>query len=173
MHQPIGGKFSKDFKSLKRIEIFWLVQVLLNFERFLGSPLGGGRWVDGVGLVWVCRECPIHTHMHTHAHIHTHTHTCMLNMINMINMDASMLAAICNFYTCIYMHVYACTCMCMCMVIPSMPPDAPRHPPPTCPFLRATGSWKHQNSISLELIEIFQFCLKILYLWSFLKSYRL
>ena len=44
--------------------------------------------------------------MHRHAHTHTHTHTCMLNMINM---DASMLVAICNFYTCI--HVCACMCM--------------------------------------------------------------
>ena len=42
--------------------------------------------------------------MHTQAC--THTSTCMLNMINM---DASMLVAICNFYTCIHVHV----CMCM------------------------------------------------------------
>ena len=38
--------------------------------------------------------------MHTCAHMHMHvcTHTCMLNMINM---DASMSVAICNFYTCV------------------------------------------------------------------------
>ena len=39
------------------------------------------------------------THMHTHACMHTCT--CMLNMLIMLNMDGSMLAAICNFYTCI------------------------------------------------------------------------
>ena len=35
----------------------------------------------------------------THAHMHVCTHTCMLNMINM---DPSMEAAICNFNTCIF-----------------------------------------------------------------------
>ena len=45
-----------------------------------------------------------------HACTCTHARTCMLSMLNMINMDASMSVAICNFYTCI--HV--CVCMCMC-----------------------------------------------------------
>ena len=40
-----------------------------------------------------------------HVHACTHTCTCMLNMINM---DASMSAAICNFYTCIHVHVCVC-----------------------------------------------------------------
>ena len=38
------------------------------------------------------------------------------------------------------------------------PPHTPIHPPS-----RAAGSPKHKSSISLELIEIFQFCVKILY----------
>ena len=42
----------------------------------------------------------------SHADMHTHARTCMLNMLNM---DASMSVAICNFYTCINVHV----CMCM------------------------------------------------------------
>ena len=45
--------------------------------------------------------------MHMHAHTCTHARTCMLNMINM---DASMSVAICNFYTCI--HVHACVSVC-------------------------------------------------------------
>ena len=102
----------------------------------------------------------MHIHMHTHAHAHTHARTCMLNMLIMLNMDASMSAAICNFYTCI--HV--CMCMCVCGGHPPMTPDAPDSPPPTCPLPRAAGSPKHQNSISSELIEIIRFCLKILYL---------
>ena len=50
------------------------------------------------------------THAHTHAH--THARTCMLNMLNMLNMDASMSAAICNFYTCIN--------VCVCVFCPLM-----------------------------------------------------
>ena len=151
----MGGGFSTDFKSSNGIEISWLVQVLLNFYWFWGSPLGGGWWVDGVGVGMGVWGCPMHVHMHTHAH------TCMLNMINMINMDASMSVAICNFYTCICMCMHACVCMWMCVATPpcpQMPPDTPTH-------LLA--------SISLELFKIFQFCLKILYLWTLPNSYRL
>ena len=64
---------------------------------------GGGGWYGCVG------GCPMHACTHTHAHACTHAHTCMLNMLNMLNMDASMSAAICNFYTCINV----CVCMCM------------------------------------------------------------
>ena len=60
---------------------------------------GGG---GGYGCVGVSHAC-------THAHACMHTCTCMLNMLNM---DASMSVAICNFYTCINVHV----CMCMCVV---------------------------------------------------------
>ena len=45
----------------------------------------------------------------SHAHMHAkHAHTSMLHMINMINMDASMSVAICNFYTCIQVHASMC-----------------------------------------------------------------
>ena len=138
MHPPMGGEFSTDFKSLNRIEISSLVQVLFNFDRFQGSP---GWWLMGM-VVPLGVPC---------------THACMLNIVNMINMDASMSVAICNFYTCICMRVHVCGDT-------PMSPDAPRHPPSTCPLHRAAGSPKHRNSISLELIEIFQFYLNILYL---------
>ena len=146
--------------------------MLSNFKWFWGStPLGGwqmGGW--GWGWAWVCGEV---SHACTHAHTCTHACTCMLNMLNMLNMDASMSAAICNFYTCINVRVCVCLHVHMCVCVwgyPPMPPDAP---PPTCPLPRAAGSPKHQNSISPELIEIIWFCLKILYLWTFLNSYRL
>ena len=58
-----------------------------------------GGWVGGGGVG--CGGTP-HTraHMHAHActHARVHTHACMLNMINMA---ASMVAAICNFLTCL------------------------------------------------------------------------
>ena len=127
-------------------------------------PPGGvaDGWM-GWGLAWVCGGCLMHARMHTHAHACMHARTCMLNMLNMLNMDASMSAAICNFYTCINVCVCMCMCVCMCVCVET-PPMSPDAPPPTCPLPRAAGSPKHQNSISPELIEIIQFCLKILYL---------
>ena len=140
--------------------------MLLNFYRFWGFPRGwqvGGWGGGGHGCVGGVTCTHAHTCMQTHTHMHARTHarTCMLNMINM---DASMLAAICNFYTCVYVRVHASTCMCMCVVTPPPPRSPPDTPPPTCPLPRATGSPKHQNSISLELIEIFRFFLNVLYL---------
>ena len=49
-------------------------------------------------------------------------------------------------------------------------------PNPSAPFPEpqgAAGSPNHQKFISPELIEIIQFCLKNLYLWTFLNSSRL
>ena len=128
---------------------------------------GGGSRHECVG------GCPMHARMHTHTHACTHARTCILNMLNMLNMDASMLAAICNFIhvcVCVCVHAHACACMWGHPPCPQIPPDAP---PPTCPLPTAAGSPKHQISITLELIEIIRFCLKILYLWTFLDSYRL
>ena len=157
-HTPTHG-----WGILHRFQIFkrnWNILISSSVIEFLlilrVHPLGGGGWVhgggDGYGYVG---GCPMHTHMHTHAC--THAHTCMLNMLIMLNMDASMSVAICNFYTCI--HVCMCVCVharaCACVgEHPPMPPDAPDTPAPTCPLPRATGSPKQQNSISPELIEI-------------------
>ena len=125
-----------------------------------GCGMGGWGW----GWVWVCWGCPMHTFMHTHTHACTHTCTCMLNMINMLNMDAPMSAAFCNFYTCIHvcvcMCVHACGCACRWghPPCPQMQPDTPH---PSDPSPEPQGA---QNSISLKLIEIIRFCLKIIYL---------
>ena len=99
----------------------------------------------GVGMgVW---GCPIHAHMQRHACMHMHVkhakHGCLhvgghLQFLYM--------------YKCVCVHVCVCVCMhvYVCGDTP-MPPDAP-HPP--APLPRATGSPKHQNSISPEVIEI-------------------
>ena len=59
-------------KSSNRIELFWLVQDLLNFTD-LGIPLG----VEWGGWIWVgwcgCVGCPMHACLCMHAH----TCTCM------------------------------------------------------------------------------------------------
>ena len=115
-------------------------------------PWGVGGWEWG----WVGAP-PMHVRMHTHA--------CMLNIINMA---ASMVAAICNFLTCLssrFVCVHACMCVCL-----GTPPHAPQ---PICPLSRAAGSPNHQKFISPELIKIIRFCLKNLYLWTFLNSSRL
>ena len=130
------------------------------------TPLGGwqmGGW--GWGYVWMCGGLS-HACTHAHACAHTHASTCMLNMLNMLNMDASMLAAICN-------SIHVCVCVCMRAHVCGDTPMPPDTPPPTCPLPRDAGSPKHQISITLELIEIIRFCLKILYLRTFLHSYRL
>ena len=66
--------------------------------------------------------------------------------------------------------MHACTCECTCLGIPPMPPDASQ---PICPLPRAAGSPNHWKFISPELINIVPFCLKNLYLWTFLNSSRL
>ena len=165
----MGGEFFTDFKSLNRIEISWLVQALLNFYWFWGStPWGVADGCMGVGVgmgVWGV------SHAHTHAHTHMHVKHANHAKHGCLHVGGHL--QFLYMYTCVYVHVRACTCMCMCGGTPPMPPDAPDTPPPTCPLPRAAGSPKHQNSISPELIEIIRFCLKILYLWTFLNSYRL
>ena len=109
-----------------------------------GPPLGGGRWVDvGVGGYGCVGDVPC---MHACTH---NTRTCMLNMLNMLNMDASMSVAICNFYTCInvcVVHVHVCV---------GGTPPCPRcpHPPAPSPELQPkfNKSWTNRdNSILFE-----------------------
>ena len=72
MHPPMGGGFSTKFKSSNRIELSWLVQVLLNFDWFWGPPWG----LAGGGLGWGgCGYVEGYT-MHTHAHACTQPHAC-------------------------------------------------------------------------------------------------
>ena len=81
----------------------------------------------------------------------------------------------CQWPFAISIHVYMCVHVCVCVHVHMCgdTPHGPRQPPPACPIPRATGSPKYQNSMSLELIKIIGFCLKILYLWTLLNSYRL
>ena len=105
---------------------------VIEFLLILGvHPLGGGGWVHGGGGGYGCVGGVPFTHTCTHTHACMHTRTCMLNMLIMLNMDASMLAAICNFYTCIHacmcMCVHACACACVgghppCPQMPLTPP---------------------------------------------------
>ena len=93
-----------------------------------GPPPGGvvDGWMGwGWGWIWVCVRV---SHACMPMHTCTHARTCMLNMLNMLNMDASMSAVICNFYTCINVcvcmcvHVHACACVWGHPPCPQMPP---------------------------------------------------
>ena len=92
--------------------------------------MGVGRCVDwGVGLYGCVGSVP-YMHACTHAHTHACTH---MHVVNMINMDASMGVSICNFYTCIHMHVCMCACVCVHVHVCGDTLHAPRHSHPPAP----------------------------------------
>ena len=112
----MSGEFFTDFKSSNGIEISSLVPSVIEFLLILGVPWG---WQMGGGIsVCVCGGVSMLTMFSMH--------TWMLNIVSMLNMDASMSAAICNFYTCINV----CVCMHVHLGTPQMPPHLP--PPQSC-----------------------------------------
>ena len=120
-------------ESSNRIELSQLVQEILNFGVLGSLQLGGvGGWWMGVG--W---------------------------LVNMI-ISCKWLPPLGESMGIPYDAIHACTCMCACMCMcvggTLSPPPSPIHPPPN-PSEGTPGI--SQNSIALELIEIFQFCLKI------------
>ena len=159
IHPPMGGEFFTDFKSSNGIEISRLVQVLSNFNWFWGSPGGvvDGWMGVGVGMsVWEGVPCT-----HTHTCMCTHARTCMLNMLNMLNMDASMLAAIWPFAI-LYMCVCACACVRVhvhaCGDTPHAWPRYPQMPPTYLPppqsrrepkTLNFNNSWTNWDNLIL------------------------
>ena len=131
MHPPMGGGVSTDFKSSNRIEISWLVQVLLNFYWFWGSPPWGvGVW--GCGVVWGCPP-----HMCTHTCRHAHTCARMYDIIgNPRNFPksngGSRLQLKLSCLTCICACACVCVCVCMCTCVegtPNHPTPPSTHPP--------------------------------------------
>ena len=126
-----------------------------------GVPRGvGGGWM-GMGVV---RWCTLPTCTCMHMHACTHMYDIIGNSWDFPKSNGgSHLHEIIMFTThaCVCVHVCACMYMYMCVGGTPHPPPTPIHTPPTP---RAAGSPKHQNSISLELIKIIQFCLKIFYL---------
>ena len=145
-------------ESSNRIELSRLVQELLNFWCFrLPAALGGrgGGWI-GVGGGWGVP--PTHIHMHAHVRTHTHAHACVVNMI----ISCKWLPPLGESMGIPYDVICTCACMRVCVHMcgghPS-PPPTPIHPP-LHPPERGTPEIS-QNSIALELIKIFQFCLKI------------
>ena len=133
IHQPLGGGVSTDFKSSNRIEISWLVQVLLNFDWFQGPPWGWG-WVDGV---WG-GERVLPTHMHTHMHTLTHACTCTYDIIGNSHGFPQWGRPFASnyhvYHTCMCMHVRVCMHVCVHMW---WHPSTTPHPHPQEP----QGAW--------------------------------
>ena len=117
--------------------------------------LGGwdGGWLGGA------------PHTRAHAPTCTHAHACVVNMIIpckwLLPLDFGEIPGIPYDVIHVCACVRACTCMCVAGIL--SPPFTPIHPPPI-PLGWGTPGIS-QNSIALELIEIFQFCLKIWNLW--------
>ena len=142
-------------ESSNRIELSRLVQDLLNFG-VLGSLRlwGWGGWMF-VGGGWGVPP----THMHMHAHARTHAHARVVNMI----ISCKWLPPLGEYLGIPYDVIRAC--MCVHAHVCAHGWDAPSHHPhphpPSPPPPRGGTPGIIQNSIALELIEIFQFCLKI------------
>ena len=130
------------------------------------APCGsGGGGVGGWGLGATPHSCA-HACTHTHACACTHAHAHMVNMIISCKWPPQLGESLGIPYDVIhtYVHVcvHACVCACMCVhvhmggVHPLTTPK-PIQPTPTPRGIPGII----QNSIALELIEIFQFCLKI------------
>ena len=145
-------------ESSNRIELSQLVQDLLNFGVLSSLRLWGwGAGWMGVGDSWGVP--PTHVHMHAH----TPTCTCMHGKHD----NSMQMAAPIGFGEIPgipYDVIHACACMrmhvCVCTCIGG--PCHHAHPHPPTPHPPGWGTPRiSQNSIALELIEIFQFCLKI------------
>ena len=147
-------------ESLNRIKLSRLVQDLLNFG-VLGSLWlwGGGRWMGGCLEAWGVSQ-----HMYTCTHTHMYACTCI--HVQKLQMATDMEASMFIIFIMFNMHVHACvhvsTCICMHACMGHLPHTHthphPIHPPATSP---SGASESVKNSITLELIKIFQFCLKI------------
>ena len=127
-----------------------------------GSGAGGAGWM-GVGGGWGVLPTHVHTHTHARTRTHAHTRTCMRGKHD----NSMQMAAPIGFGEIPgipYDVIRACACACVhvrvhvCGGDPVTTPH-PIHPPPHPPGWGTPGI--SQNSIALELIEIFQFCLKI------------
>ena len=127
------------------------------------APCGSG----GGGLGGWGGGCPPHMCTHMRACTHAHARTCMRDKHD----NSMQMAAPIGFgeipgipydviHACVCMCMCVCMCACVCMCTCVGGPC--HHPPPNSNHPPGWGTpGISQNSIALDLIEIFQFCLKI------------
>ena len=101
-----------------------------------------------------CTCMCMHAHMHTHAHIHVKHDNFNCKWLPRLDFWGNPGIP----YDVICMHVCACACMCM-GVGGTLPPP---HIPSTHPHPHRGTPGVSKNSITLELIEIFQFSVETL-----------
>ena len=113
-------------------------------------PWGVADWCMGHGGRYGCvGGCPMHVCTHTHMHVKHAKHGCLHAGGHL------------QFYTC----VCACACVRMRVHACGDTPPCPQIPPhPPAPSPEQQGAQNTKISITLELIKIIRFCLKILYL---------
>ena len=112
--------------------------------------------------------------MHMHACTCTSTHTCM--HVKHDKHGCLHGGGHLQFPNMFILAFRVCVCVHVCVHMSRDTPHAPRWPPTHLPLPRAAGSRRepnHQKFISPERIDIIRFCLKNLYLRTFLNSSRL
>ena len=163
--------------ELKYLDSFKFYHIFTDFGGC--TPLGGG-WVGGCGWGWVgaggvgwghpshmcaCTRSRTRTCAHTCMHVEHDKHGCLHGGGHL------------QFPNMFILAFRACACMHVCVYVSRDTLPCPQMPPnPSAPSPEpqgAAGSPNHQKFISPELIEIIRFCLKNLYLWTFLNSSRL
>ena len=133
------------------------------FSASCGSWGWGGGWMVVGGGWGVVGGAPTHVHMHAHARTHTHAHACVVNMVISCKWPPPLDLGKSRGFP---IMSYTCACMCACIHVHACAHGwgAPSHqPPPSSTHPHPPGGTPGiiQNSIALELIKIFQFCLKI------------
>ena len=103
--------------------------------------------------------------MHIHTHACTHTHACVVNMIISCKwpppLGESMGIPYDVIHTCVCVHAHACAHVWgHPLTTPQPHPPTPHPLTTTHPHPQGGTPGISQNSIALELIKIFQFCLK-------------
>ena len=155
------------FRDKESFKQNWIILISSRFIEFWCFGLPAAPGVGGLGWMGWGVVGGVPTHVYTHAHTRMHARTYMRGKHdNFMQMAASVgfLGNPWEFLMMSYVHVHAHACMYMCVHMcgaPSHhPPPLSTHPPPP------RGDTRNQSIFnSLELIEIFQFCLKIWNLW--------
>ena len=140
-------------ESANRIKLSRLIQDLLNFGVMGSLQLwGGGRRLGGCLGAWGVSSTYMCMHTHTQRHVYMYRNCKWLP-----TWRHPCLACLTCMCMCVCMH--ASMCVCVHGTSPTYPyPSQPIHPPAT-PQGWTPGISKY--SITLELIKIFQFHLKI------------
>ena len=102
------------------------------------------------------------THAYACTCMHMHIRTCI--HVQKLQMAADMKASMFSMISMFNMHVHVCVHACACVCAWDIPHTPLPTPTPIHPSATPPGGWTStisKNSITLELIKIFQFHLKI------------